>query len=156
MVLNRLRTSALSISTLLFLAAVTSCSQTAPSVVQEATQEASPTWHSGYDEALKMAQKDKKPILMSFYADWCGWCKRMEQTTFNNDEFLAAASGFVLAKIDGDKNKELTQKYEVRGYPTVVFLNSDGTLLGNSVGFKEASAFVPVMKEMLGKAKPSK
>ncbi len=157
MVLNRTKAVSFALLLVFGVANMASCTQTAPSVIQGTTQEASasPTkWFYSYDEALKAAQKDNKPILMDVYTDWCGWCKKMDQSTFGHKTFQAEASKFVLAKVDGDKNKELVQKYGVRGYPTVVFLDSKGNLLQQSVGFKEASDFVVVMKEVLQKSKP--
>src|SRR5687767_14240687 len=38
----------------------------------------------GIEEALEKTKTQPKPIILDFYTDWCGWCKKMMQTTYAN------------------------------------------------------------------------
>ncbi len=110
-------------------------------------------WLTSMDEAIKLSQKEKKPIMLFFTgSDWCGWCIRLQKEVFYKDEFKAWANKSVIAvEVDFPRNKFQTQElkqqnatlqaqFGVQGYPTVWFVRpesmSDGKInlvqLGNS------------------------
>ena len=64
--------------------------------------------------------KGEKPILLDFYADWCGPC----QTLLPIVEKLADKheSDFTIAKVNVDKNPELAHKFSVRSIPALFFI----------------------------------
>jgi len=66
--------------------------------------------------------KGEKPVLLDFYADWCGPC----QTLLPIVERLAVKheSDFVIAKVNVDKNAELSQKFSVRSIPALFFIQN--------------------------------
>jgi thiol:disulfide interchange protein DsbD len=39
-------------------------------------------WEHRYDDAVKKARAARKPIMIDFWADWCAWCHRLDQTTY--------------------------------------------------------------------------
>ena len=41
-----------------------------------------------FEEAVKLNETTPKKIFIDVYTDWCGWCKRMDQTTFRNEEVV--------------------------------------------------------------------
>ena len=103
-----------------------------------------------YEEGLKQAKEGNKPILLDFYTDWCGWCKKMDKETYGNrdiQQFLNLnfipikinAESKEPVKVDGKegKMKDLTRKYGVRGFPTTIFLEFDGTFIGPLPGYKD-------------------
>jgi len=67
------------------------------------------------------AELEKKPLAVKFFAPWCGHCKRLAPTWV---EFAEANpdSPFVVAEVDCTAQKELCNKYEVHGYPTIKYL----------------------------------
>jgi protein disulfide-isomerase len=80
--------------------------------------------------------KTKKPMLLFFTgSDWCGWCIRLQKEVLKTPEFAAwAKENVVLLELDfprrspqqpeiQQQNKQLQQVLEVRGYPTVWFVN---------------------------------
>ena len=63
------------------------------------TREEKVQWYS-VEEGFKRAQSEGKYVIMDVYTDWCGWCKKMDADTYNNEtvsEYLNAH--FVLIKI---------------------------------------------------------
>lgn len=82
-------------------------------------------------EALKRAQLENKPIIAELSATWCGTCRTMDRTVFNNTqvkEFLTQKA--IYARID-EKDMEAEQfaaTYNAQGYPTIVLLNAQGEL----------------------------
>lgn len=78
-----------------------------------------------------------KPILLDFYADWCGPCKMLLPTV----EKLATKheNDFVIAKVNVDKNRELAQEFGVRSIPTLFFVKN-GKVQEGLVGVQTESA----------------
>ncbi|MFH0871507.1 MAG: thioredoxin fold domain-containing protein [bacterium] len=104
-------------------------------------------WHA-YEEGAKKARESNRPIVLHFYTEWCTWCKKMDGETFANpriEEFLNLS--FIPIKINGEsremikvegketKMADLARKFGVRGFPTTVFLESNGTTIGSVPGY---------------------
>jgi len=63
---------------------------------------------------------DNKPVLLDFYADWCGPCKMMDPVLTQLKEKMG--DRLRILKIDVDKNQSLAAQYQVRGVPTLVLM----------------------------------
>lgn len=59
-----------------------------------------------------------QPVLVDFYAEWCGPCKTMSPILKDVKDNLKDRVSII--KIDVDKNQELASKYQVRGVPTMI------------------------------------
>ena len=84
-------------------------------------------WVKSYDDAIAQARKVKKLVMVDVYTDWCGWCKRLDADTYSNAKVVEQAGQFVSVKVNAEKKggKEVATKFEVRGFPTILFLNPD-------------------------------
>ena len=73
-----------------------------------------------FDEAVK----NNKYLLVKFVAPWCGHCKSLTPTyAAAAKELAAAGSEIKLASVDSTIEKDLAQKFDVKGYPTLKFFN---------------------------------
>ena len=64
----------------------------------------------------------EKPVLVDFFATWCGPCKTLAPILKQVKDNLGER--ITILKIDVDKNQELASKYQVRGVPTMVFFQN--------------------------------
>lgn len=85
-------------------------------------------WRS-YEEGLKEAQAQKKPVLLVFYTDWCPHCTKYSGV-FHDPRVVEKSKGFVMIRMNKDQNAELSKKYAPDGeyIPRTFFLAPDGTL----------------------------
>jgi thiol-disulfide isomerase/thioredoxin len=96
-------------------------------------------WEPDYKTALKRAETEKKPLLVMMTATWCGPCQLLEKQTLHDEWIRHFLSSFVVVKAYEDR--EVEQKYGLRGYPTLVFIDSSGKPVHTCVGYMPAFSF---------------
>lgn len=82
---------------------------------------------NSFEEAEKIAKREGKPLLVDFYATWCGPCKWMEETTFQDPgvkELMHQEYVSVRINIDEFDGYALKSKYDVRYLPTLLIFNN--------------------------------
>lgn len=121
-------------------------------------------WMTDFKAAKTKAEKENKALLVDFTgSDWCGWCIKLVDEVFKHDEFKkGVANKFVLVELDfpRDKSKvseetqkqndELKKKYGVRGFPTILLLDSKGLPFAKT-GYKSGGpeAYLKHLDELL-------
>jgi thioredoxin-related protein len=120
---------------------------------QEAAVANTIDWIKDISVAQELAKKENKPILIDFYTEWCGWCKRMEKDTYSNAKVQDSLKQFVCVKIDAEQNRDLAKKYKINGFPSTAFLKSNGELIDVIPGYLPPQDFLKLLDEILSKAK---
>jgi thioredoxin 1 len=93
-------------------------------------------------DVLKSAQ----PILVDYWAEWCGPCKMIAPIL---DEVSAAYAGKLnIAKMNVDENREIPAKFGIRGIPTLM-LFKDGQLAATKVGALSKAQLVAFIDQQL-------
>jgi thioredoxin-related protein len=100
-------------------------------------------WLTDLPKAQAKAKEEKKLVMLDFTgSDWCGWCIKLNKEVFSKSEFSDyAKKNLVLVEVDFPRQKKqsaeqkkanqaLQEKYQIRGYPTLVVLDGDGKKVG--------------------------
>lgn len=106
-------------------------------------------WETDYKKAIATATDESKHILLEFTgSDWCPPCIMLKKDIFEKNTFKEyAEQNLVLIEIDfprkknldkllSEQNDQLLEKYEVRGFPTIVILDPRGKEITRHVGYK--------------------
>jgi thiol:disulfide interchange protein len=121
----------------------------------EAKKETGIAFHEGtWEEALQKAKAEGKPVFLDVYASWCGPCKMLKARTFTNEkvgEFYNAH--FINVAVDGEKGEglELARKYKVRGYPTLLFIDSEGKVIAQTAGYRNPKQFIQIGEQVINR-----
>ena len=101
-------------------------------------------WHTRIEDALRVARAQRKPIIVDFWATWCGWCKRLDQSTYVDPLVTKLAEGFVAVKVNAEgapNEAEFAQRYDVSTLPTIAFLSPTGRLVSRVNGYQGPGQF---------------
>ncbi len=108
-------------------------------------------WSQDLPGALAKAKAEGRVVMVDFYADWCGWCKKLDETTFAHPQVRQALAGLVPVKLDAERGgREAARRYRVDGYPTLLFLDATGREVGRIPGYLPPTAFLEELQDILG------
>ena len=110
-------------------------------------------WIDSVDQAKKLAAKSHKPIMIDFWAKWCGPCLQMLATTYKDKQVLEKSKLFVPVLINYDKAPEVVKKYKISSMPVLIFLDSKGKIIEQSGGFHKSDEVLKMMANALKKNK---
>ncbi|MFT4522107.1 MAG: hypothetical protein ACI8ZN_001047 [Bacteroidia bacterium] len=119
------------------------------------------TWNNGW----AAAKQNNKIALIDAYTDWCGWCKKMDKTTYENELIVSKIKeSFIPIKF----NPELDGLYQVgdtmisgpqllaalsqgksSGFPTTFFYVPSTNQMYQYPGYQDATAFGKILDEMI-------
>ena len=125
-------------------------------------------WYS-FEEAVELNKTNPKKLFIDLYTDWCGWCKKMDATTFSDPMIVEYMNeNYYPVKFDAESTKPITfndqefvnenpngrrsshelAKTLLRGkmsYPSYVFLNKKNELITVVPGYLSAAKFEPIL-----------
>ncbi|HVR43061.1 MAG TPA: thioredoxin family protein [Thermoanaerobaculia bacterium] len=112
-----------------------------------AGRRAAASWYhgtDGYERAVAEQKSTSRPIILHFYTDWCGVCKRLDREVLSTAKFGNAYRPAIKVKVNPEKDGQaagrLAVRYAIRGFPTVLVVPPGGRATpivgyGNSEGF---------------------
>jgi len=130
-------------------------------------QEGKVKWYS-FEEAVELNKKEPRKIFIDVYTDWCGWCKKMDATTFskpqiaeilNNEYYAVKFDAETLDTISFAGNQFINEGEKSRSphqlavallqgkmsYPSVAYMNENNQLLTAVPGYYTAERLEPVL-----------
>jgi thiol:disulfide interchange protein len=113
-------------------------------------------WTDNLEKGLAQAKKENKPALIDFYADWCGWCERLDKDTYTDPKVIELSKRFVMIKVNTEGERRATIKYGVRSLPTIVITDASAREIGRVTGYRPASSFLNEMQVALRQTRASR
>lgn len=101
--------------------------------------------HVKNDNFEEVVMKSEKPVLVDFWASWCGPCKMLSPIV---DEIGEGEDRFVVAKVNVDEEQELAARFRVMSIPTLIVFHK-GQAVKTSVGAKPKNEIISMMEEIL-------
>ncbi|HWZ95936.1 MAG TPA: thioredoxin family protein [Opitutaceae bacterium] len=109
-----------------------------------------PFYDLAFEAAGQRAAAEQKVLFVDFYTTWCGPCKMLDQSTWQDVTVIdLLRTKAVAIKIDAEKEKTLADHYKVSAYPTLLLLKPDGTEIDRLVGYREPKIFVAEFTDSL-------
>ena len=97
------------------------------------------TWTSSLSEASSASRKLNRPILVYVESEHCGWCRKMDRTTWADPSVARLVNErFVTLKLNGDEDSPRLEKWKISGYPSIVVLSSSGEVVLRHDGYQSS------------------
>ncbi len=105
-----------------------------------------------WNEVLQLAKKENKLIFLDIYASWCGPCKLLKSRTFPNEivgDFFN--KNFINYALDAEKGEgvQLAGKFNITGYPTLLFVNGKGELIARTMGYHTPEQLLEIGQKII-------
>ena len=98
------------------------------------------------DENIKEAIQSGKPVVVDFWAEWCGPCRMVGPVV---EELAKEYKGrVIIGKLDVDENVETPNEYGIRNIPTILFFK-DGQIVDKQIGAAAKAALVAKVEALL-------
>lgn len=95
------------------------------------------------EQALQRAGEQKKLVFVDFFTTWCMPCKMMDASTWKDEKVgVWLARNTVAIRLDAEKELQVTRKYKVSAFPSLLFIKPDGQVLDRIVGARDAESFL--------------
>jgi thiol:disulfide interchange protein len=103
-----------------------------------------------FGAGLELAEAESKPVFVVFETSWCGYCRKMNRSTFKDPVVVERLNDLVAVKINAEDDKkingysgrELASRYGVAGYPALMVLGPGGEVRSRTSGFLNARDFL--------------
>lgn len=133
-------------------------------------QEAGIQWTEGlsWDAVKQKAKEENKFIFLDVFATWCGPCKLMEKEVYSNDTLGQFFNKyFISVKVQSDQTQKdseniknwykdaetIIRQFRIEGYPSLVFLNPNGSRVEMQTGYKTSVDLIHIAKTALSPSK---
>ncbi len=143
----------------------TNATSTTASVLGSQSGGASNTSEAGLfvpiEQALSTARTQHKLVMVDVYTDWCVWCKRLDHDVYPSPAVQTALKTYFAAtKINAESQdlhafegkevtgRQLANTWNVTGYPTILFLDSNGSVIESIPGYVPPKDFAQILTYM--------
>lgn len=125
--------------------------------LSQADKDANVRW-APFTEGLKTATVKSKYVFVDVYTDWCGYCKQLDAVTFKASPVVAELEkNFISVKLNAESEmplawkgnkmtaRELAGRWNVDGFPTLLFLNAKGDVIGSFSSYADPELMVKLL-----------
>ncbi len=126
----------------------------ASAVVSSPCEAQSDGWQSEFSSAKAAADNSGVPILLHFYAWYCGPCQRMDRDVFSDHQVQQSLSdGISSVKVDVTQDPELASQFGATTVPRDVVIYPDGTSQTLHVGYVSKSSYLSMLRDIAARGR---
>ncbi len=129
-----------------------SCSSSTTSGLSSSKSKSIQFATENFEDIFDKAAEKKMPIFIDFYASWCAPCKKMDKEVFTDPKVRGLFNeSYLSLKVNGEtgEGKKLAKNYQVRGYPTLLFLNAKGEIINRILGYANTQTLLTYGRKSL-------
>ncbi len=105
-------------------------------------------WRQDYTAARREATETGKPLFFDFGTAACGWCVKLDATTFRDPKVVKLLNErFIPVKIDANRHEKLTSSLGIESYPTLVLATPEGKVAGRHTGYAEVGQLIALLNK---------
>lgn len=115
-------------------------------------------WMKDFAQAKALAKQSGRPLLVHFYATWCGPCRQMEKDVLHTNTVHSVLSQhFIAVMVDSDKHPELVEQFNIQSLPSDVVLSPDGVMVAKSERSRDKNGYLAQLQQFIDQtgAKPN-
>ena len=102
-------------------------------------------WVKDLDTAFALAKKEQKTVMVFVEGKNCSWCRKMKGRTLTEDSVVKRLEKFVVVKVMREDPTPMATLPQIKGVPTIFFMNSNKKVLESVVGYLRVRDFIAVL-----------
>jgi thioredoxin-related protein len=104
---------------------------------------------SGLEKGFQIAQQEKKPVMVYFWAIWCQYCAKFQTDTLGNPQVKQILENdYVLVAMDLDVDRDVSSRYGVGYPPYLIFMDPNGNVLQRVPGAVGPDYLMPIVTQV--------
>lgn len=108
-------------------------------------------WQKDYAKARRMAAEQRKPLLIHFWSESCGPCRKLDQYVFPNSAVVRAVDGVVPVKINTREQRRLASQFGIKRIPTDVMVSAEGRELWRGISPGTVNEYISMVKRAVAR-----